>query len=395
VSKNFTQTGIGQSVEFSDGGARVKDNTGAIEIRDNSDASYAVCRGADPVTDDDLATRRYVISTAGEVNTASNLAATGIFSAKVGDDLQFKGITSTGGTVSITNTATTVNLEASGEANTASNLGGGEGVFASKVGVDLQFKSLTSTGSVSLSSTATEVTIDSSGEANTASNIGAGEGLFSAKVGDDLEFKSLTSTGGTVVITSTATSVNLESSGESNTASNLAATGVFASKVGADLQFKGITSTGGTLAITNTATTVNIEVSPYAQVLFSRRGNTGNNTFFDVDDFPTRIPSLTQGAAGWPISPTSAVTVNRLLFRTRRAAGANATFEVLRCQGNGLTGTAVSLGTVVIPGGVFEFDAAPAWGIPAGSWTLVARRTTGSGGTANAWLDPTVILEVS
>jgi len=247
VSKNFTQTGIGQSVEFSDGGARVKDNTGAIEIRDNSDASYAVCRGADPVTDDDLATRRYVISTAGEANTASNLAATG----------------------------------------------------------------------------------------------------------------------------------------------------VFASKVGADLQFKGITSTGGTLAITNTATTVNIEVSPYAQVLFSRRGNTGNNTFFDVDDFPTRLPFLTQGAAGWPLSPTSAVTVNRLLFRTRRAAGANATFEVLRCQGNGLTGTAVSLGTVVIPAGVFEFDAAPAWGIPAGSWTLVARRTTGSGGTANAWADPTVILEVS
>lgn len=50
---------------------------------------------------------------------------------------------------------------ASGEANTASNLGAGEGVFAQKVGVDLQFKSLVAGSSISLSSTGTEITIGS------------------------------------------------------------------------------------------------------------------------------------------------------------------------------------------------------------------------------------------
>jgi hypothetical protein len=49
-----------------------------------------------------------------------------------------------------------------------------------------------------------------SGEVNTASNIGGGEGLFSGKTGVDLEFKSLTSTGGTVTISSTGATVNLE-----------------------------------------------------------------------------------------------------------------------------------------------------------------------------------------
>ena len=141
MSVNYSQTGIGQSVEYSQGGARVRDNTGVIEIRDNADAVFTQCRGADPVIADDLATKRYVDGIAvGEVNTASNLAATGLFANKVGVDLQFKGLTSTGGTVTITSTATTVNLESSGEANTASNLGTGEGVLSAKVGTDLEFK---------------------------------------------------------------------------------------------------------------------------------------------------------------------------------------------------------------------------------------------------------------
>ena len=49
----------------------------------------------------------------------------------------------------------------SGEANTASNLGAGEGLFAQKNGVDLQFKSLTSTGtSLSISSDASTVNLE-------------------------------------------------------------------------------------------------------------------------------------------------------------------------------------------------------------------------------------------
>ena len=48
----------------------------------------------------------------GEVNTASNLGSgTGLFAQKVAADLQFKSLTSTGGTVTLSNNSTTVNLE--------------------------------------------------------------------------------------------------------------------------------------------------------------------------------------------------------------------------------------------------------------------------------------------
>jgi hypothetical protein len=48
------------------------------------------------------------------------------------------------------------------------------------------------------------------GEANTASNLGGGTGLFGQKSGVDLQFKSLTSTGGTVTISNDSTTVNVE-----------------------------------------------------------------------------------------------------------------------------------------------------------------------------------------
>lgn len=48
----------------------------------------------------------------GEVNTASNLGTgTGLFAQKSGVDLQFKSLTSTGNTITLTNNSTTVNLE--------------------------------------------------------------------------------------------------------------------------------------------------------------------------------------------------------------------------------------------------------------------------------------------
>ncbi|MHA2388094.1 MAG: beta strand repeat-containing protein [Candidatus Hodarchaeales archaeon] len=51
----------------------------------------------------------------GEVNTASNVGSgEGIFSGKSGTDLQFKSLTSTGGTVTISSTGSTINLESSG-----------------------------------------------------------------------------------------------------------------------------------------------------------------------------------------------------------------------------------------------------------------------------------------
>ena len=51
----------------------------------------------------------------------------------------------------------------SGEPNTASNLGAGSGVFSQKVGVDLQFKSLVAGTGITLTPSSTDITIDSAG----------------------------------------------------------------------------------------------------------------------------------------------------------------------------------------------------------------------------------------
>jgi hypothetical protein len=55
------------------------------------------------------------------------------------------------------------NASGTGEVNTASNLGTGEGIFSVKVGPDLQFKSLIAGDNILLSSDANEITIDSEG----------------------------------------------------------------------------------------------------------------------------------------------------------------------------------------------------------------------------------------
>tara|TARA_S200002703_G_scaffold24300_2_gene21100 strand:+ start:7416 stop:11396 length:3981 start_codon:yes stop_codon:yes gene_type:complete len=60
-----------------------------------------------------------------KVSGATNLSATGLFVQKNGDNLEFKGLTSTGGTVTITNDSTTVNLEVVGATDTNSFSTGG------------------------------------------------------------------------------------------------------------------------------------------------------------------------------------------------------------------------------------------------------------------------------
>lgn len=65
----------------------------------------------------------------------------------------------------------------SGEANTASNVGGGEGVFAQKVGVDLQFKSLVAGSGITLTPTASTITITGSGGGGAVDSVNGQTGV--------------------------------------------------------------------------------------------------------------------------------------------------------------------------------------------------------------------------
>jgi len=194
-----------------------------------------------------------------------------------------------------------------GETNTASNLGAGEGVFSTKVGADLQFKSLVAGTNVSLSSDANTITISStgggSGETNTASNVGAGGvGVFKQKTGADLEFKNINSGEGISVtndagndeidvavnVNGLAAEASLDGAadfvmvydtsagghrkallnnlptgggGEANTASNVGGeTELFKQKSGIDLQFRTLVA-GSNVTLTQNADTVEIAAS--------------------------------------------------------------------------------------------------------------------------------------
>lgn len=157
-------------------------------------------------------------SGSGETNTASNAGSgAGVFKSKTGVDLAFKSliagtnVTITPGTNDITIAAT----GGSGEVNTASNAGSGTGIFKSKTGVDLAFKSLIAGSGVTLTPGTNDITITAtggSGEANTASNVGGGNGIFKQKTGVDLELKTLVA-GSNVTITPGASTITIAATG--------------------------------------------------------------------------------------------------------------------------------------------------------------------------------------
>jgi len=92
-------------------------------------------------------------------------------------------------------------------ASTGVNVGTGEGLFIDKSGTTLRFKPLKQGSNITLTSDSTSVTIASSasGEVNTASNLGAGTGVFAQKSGVDLQFKSLRVSSDSTVSTDTTT----------------------------------------------------------------------------------------------------------------------------------------------------------------------------------------------
>lgn len=63
-SKNFGLKGIGDNVQLGKGGVRVKDNSGVLEAKNAADNAFVVLRAASPVNDDDVVTKRYLVTKA-------------------------------------------------------------------------------------------------------------------------------------------------------------------------------------------------------------------------------------------------------------------------------------------------------------------------------------------
>lgn len=247
-----------------------------------------------------------------------------------------------------------------GEANDGVNLGGGEGIFTSKLGIDLQFKSLTAGTGISLVATGTEIEINAGGfltglvddaspklganldtdgyEITTTSgnlilnpatgdlildwatfpsadgsanqvlttngsgtllwktvdgtNLGTGAGeVYAGVTGTQLEFRNIKA-GSNISIFQSGTDITLSgpTPGETNTGSNVgtAGIGIFNGKSGVDLEFKKLNATSNKISITNdivnekidfNVSEANFDLANMGGVLTVAQGGTGASTF--------------------------------------------------------------------------------------------------------------------
>lgn len=223
----------------------------------------------------------------GEKNTTSNAGTgAGLALPKAGSNLPFKSLVA-GANITFDIGPNTITIngagggdgEVTGEANTASNLGGGYGWFSQKSGVDLQFKSIVAGTNVTLSQDDSTITVGvpNIGEANTSSNVGGAVGLAKAKVGVNLPFKTLVP-GRHITLTSATDTVTIASTdtGEANTASNLGVTGesLFAQKSGVDLQFKKLKA-GANVSLSSDGESVTISSTDTGEVNTASNQGTG------------------------------------------------------------------------------------------------------------------------
>jgi hypothetical protein len=271
LSATSTEITINASGGSGSGEANTASNigtgTGIFSVKSGVDLQFkslkALTTSGLGITSDATSITYSLAATGANVGTG-----TGVFAQKNATTGNFEFKTIVAGTnVTLSNTATEITINAtggsgSGEVNTASNIGTGTGVFSAKVGVDLQFKSLKALTTSGLAITSDTNSITYSWAA-TGANLGAGTGVFAQKnvTTGNLEFKSIVA-GTNVTLSNTSTAITINAtgggSGEINTASNLGTgTGVFASKVGVDLQFKSLKA-GTNVTITSTSTDITI-----------------------------------------------------------------------------------------------------------------------------------------
>lgn len=220
---------------------------------------------------------QFIWSTAGagggEANTGFNLGtaspgANGIYSQKIGDELQFKSLIAGSG-ISLSSTSDLITISSNivpGEINAGANVGvsgvGSGRIYKDKTGLNLNFRSIVSGSGVSISEGVNDITISATttGEANDGVNIGAsGARVYANKSGVSLQFRRLIS-GSNIDIIEGVNDITINSLGEANTASNLGLSGagkasIFSAKSGVDLQFRRLQA-GTNTTFVETADTV-------------------------------------------------------------------------------------------------------------------------------------------
>ena len=125
-------------------------------------------------------------------------------------------ITDDGSTITVNSTA----AGGTGGITGATNAGTGTGVASGVSGTSLVLKSLKAGPNISITSTADEITVEAtggaSGEANTASNVGTGVGVFKSKTGVNLALKTLKA-GANITLTPSADEILIDASGSGGT----------------------------------------------------------------------------------------------------------------------------------------------------------------------------------
>lgn len=184
-------------------------------------------------------------------------------------------------------------LSASGETNTASNVGSGADVFKQKTGVDLEFRGIN--GSEGITAAVNADNIDLS--LNTA---GLTEELSPAS-GDELilwdgvnhkrvDWSNLPGAGG----------------GETNTASNVGSgQDVFKQKTGVDLEFRGIDGTGLVTASTN-GDNIELNVDPADIAAGTDNNQTGTTYTLVLTDADNKTVWMNNASANTVTIPTNA-----------------------------------------------------------------------------------------